>query len=381
MDFTYLDQYLDSLLDEGFPMYDCTIHVGYEEVYRRCGGFTDVASRRTHEPDTRYFLYSCSKPITTCAALTLLEKGKFRLHDPIDRYLPEFAEMKVRERRPNGEEILRPAKTKITVRDLFTMTAGFSYNVTCQTIKDAVAQTGGKAPTREIVRAFAKEPLFCDPGSYYRYSLCHDVLAALCEVVSGVRFADYVRETVFTPLGMKNSTFHLSPEEMKETMATQYSYKAAERKSYAVPLSNYLILGDEYDSGGAGVISTTEDYILFAEAMANGGVGRNGARILAPTTIDLWRTPALTPQQKTTFDDDYFCGYSYGLGVRTMENRGIGGSIGPNGEFGWSGAAGSLVYISPETNVSIFCAQHMLQPPEGQTLPALRNVAFACLGR
>ena len=169
--------------------------------------------------------------------------------------------------------------------------------------------------------------------------------------------------------------------EMKETMATQYNYKTAEKSSYAVPLSNYLILGSEYDSGGAGIISTAEDYILFAEAMANGGKGRNGARILAPSTIELWRTPALTPQQRSTFDDDYFCGYSYGLGVRTMENPGLGGSTGPVGEFGWSGAAGSIVYISPNNNVSVFYAQHMLNPPEGRVLPALRNVAFACLGR
>lgn len=381
MDFTYLDQYLDSLLESGFPMYDCTVHVGYDEVYRRKGGFTDVASRKTHEPNTKYFLYSCTKPITTCAALTLLEKGKIRLHDPIDMYLPEFGEMKVRERKPNGEEFLRPAKTKITVRDLFAMTAGFSYNITSQTIKDAVAATNGKAPTREIVRAFAKEPLFCDPGSFFRYSLCHDVLAALCEVVSGIRFADYVRETIFAPLGMTNSAFHIPESEMKSAMATQYRYNDDTRSVYEVPLTNYLILGPEYDSGGAGVISTAEDYILFAEAMANGGKGKSGARILSPATIDLWRMPALTPQQKTTFDDDYFCGYSYGLGVRTMENRGIGGSTGPNGEFGWSGAAGSIVYISPDDNVSIFHAQHTLNPQEGSVLPALRNVIFACLGR
>ncbi len=381
MDFTYLDKFLDSLLDYGFPMYDCAVHVGYEEVYRRTGGFIDVASRKTHEPDTKYFLYSCSKPITTCAALTLLEKGKFRLHDPIDMYLPEFAEMTVRDKDENGEELLRPAKTKITVRDLFTMTAGFGYNVTCQTIKDAVAATGGKAPTREIIRAFAKEPLFFDPGAYFKYSMCHDVLAALCEVVSGVRFADYVREAVFAPLGMENSAYHISEEEMKTKMATQYNYKNATNSVYEVPLSNYLILGSEYDSGGAGVISTADDYILFAEAMSNGGKGRSGARILAPSTIDMWRAPALTAQQKTTFNDDYFCGYSYGLGVRTMENPGFGGSTGPVGEFGWSGAAGSIVYMSPNNNVSVFHAQHTLNPQEGYVLPALRNVVFACLGR
>ena len=96
-DFTHLDRFLDSLLDFGFPMYDCTVWAHHEELYRRQGGFIDVMSRRTHEPDTKYFLYSCTKPVTTAAALTLLERGKIKLSDPLSAYLPEYADIPLKD--------------------------------------------------------------------------------------------------------------------------------------------------------------------------------------------------------------------------------------------------------------------------------------------
>ncbi len=380
MDFTYLDRFLDSLLDFGFPMYDCTVYARHEQIYRRQGGFIDVAKRRTHEPQTKYFLYSCTKPVTCAAALTLLEQGKYRLTDPLSEYLPEYAEMTVLEKDVSGNESRRPAKTKITVRDLFTMTAGLTYNCNSPSIKAAIAESGGRAPTREIARAIAKDPLSFDPGERWLYSLCHDVLAAFVEVISGRRFADFVRETVFAPLGMTHSAFHLA-EGDTEQMAAQYMFPNETTIPYEIPLRNPHIFGDEHDSGGAGIISTAEDYILFADAMANGGVGKTGARILSAETIDLWRTPALPPKKAHTFDWDYLRGYNYGLGVRTLTDRSVAGSIAPVGEFGWGGAAGALTYMSPETGVSVYLAQHTRNPREGYVLPALRNTVFACLGR
>jgi len=380
MDFTYLDRFLDSLLDFGFPMYDCTVWAHHEQLYRRQGGFIDVAKRRTHEPQTKYFLYSCTKPVTTASALILLEQGKFRLSDPLANYLPEYGEMNVLQKQADGSEFLRPAKTKITILDLFRMSAGLTYNSNSANVKAAIAASGGVAPTREIARAIAKDPLVFDPGERWNYSLCHDVLAALVEVVSGRRFADFVREEIFAPLGMTHSAFHLA-EGDTEQMAAQYMFPNESTIPYEIPLRNPHIFGDEYDSGGAGIISTAEDYILFADAMANGGVGKSGARILSPATVDLWRTPAFPPEKAHTFDWDYMAGYEYGLGVRTLVNRTVAGSIAPVGEFGWGGAAGALVYMSPETGVSVYLAQHTRNPREGYVLPALRNTVFACLGR
>ena len=147
-----------------------------------------------------------------------------------------------------------------------------------------------------------------------------------------------------------------------------------------VAKTNTHILGPDYDSGGAGMISCPEDYILFADAMANGGVGKTGAQILSPATIDLMRTNCLTEEQRRTFSWAQLAGYGYGFGVRTMIDRAGGGSIGPIGEFGWGGAAGALVYISPEKKTAVYLAQHTLNPHEDKVLPELRNVVFAAIG-
>lgn len=380
MDFCCLDEYLDSLLEYGFPMYDCTVHVGYREVYRRQGGCIDRESGKRHLPDTRYFLYSASKPVTCAAALTLLERGKFSLSDPLEAYLPEFSAVTVAEKRPDGSVSLRAPARKITIRHLFTMTAGLNYNLGAPPIREAVAATGGRAPTREIARAIAREPLSFDPGTRWQYSLCHDVLAALTEAVSGMRFSDYVRRAVFEPLGMEHSTFRFT-DALLPAMAAQYRYNDKLHTAERVTLRNGYILGPEYESGGAGMISTAEDYIRFADAMANGGVGASGARILAAPTVELMRQNALTPAQAESFNWIQCAGYGYGLGVRTLVDRSAAGSTGPAGEFGWGGAAGALTFFSPETRTAVYYAQHTLSPNEEKVLPQLRNVIFACLAR
>lgn len=382
MNFSALDQYLDSLLTElHLPMYDCTIHVNYQEVYRRQGGFIDTENRIPHKPDTKYFLYSVTKPLTCAAALTLFEKGKYLLNEPLSRYLPEFADVQVEDVLPNGQRYRRPPARPIRIGDLFTMTAGFTYNLRSDNIR-AVLNENENAPTREIIRALAKDPLSFDPGTRFQYSLCHDVIAALVEVIAGERFSDYVKRVILDPLEMSNTGFHFPAEELEATMAPLYNQPDRTRAPEKQSRVNQYVCNPMYDSGGAGLISTPEDYIRFADMLANQGIGKNGARILSPATVSLMHTNFLTPAQMDSFAANfgsYYAGYGYGLGVRTLVDRARGGSIGPIGEFGWGGAAGSQVYCHTESRTAIFYAQHTLNPPEDAILPRLRNIAFACL--
>lgn len=382
MNFTALDQYLDSLLTEWhLPMYDCTIHVNYREVYRRQGGYIDVENRIPHRPDTRYFLYSVTKPVTNAAALTLLEKGKFLLNEPLSRYLPEFADVQVADTLPGGQRYLRPAARPIRIGDLFTMTAGFTYNLRSDNIR-ALMEQNPNASTRDVIRALAKDPLAFDPGSRFQYSLCHDVLAALVEVIAEERFADYVKRVIFDPLEMPNTGFHFPQAEMEKTMAQLYDQPDRTCPPRRTDLANSYVCNPMYDSGGAGLISTPEDYIRFADMLANGGTGKNGARILSPATVSLMHTNFLNETQLASFTANfgsYYAGYGYGLGVRTLIDRARAGSLGPLAEFGWGGAAGSQVYCHTESHTAIFYAQHTLNPPEDAILPRLRNIAFACL--
>jgi len=137
--------------------------------------------------------------------------------------------------------------------------------------------------------------------------------------------------------------------------------------------------GDEYDSGGAGITTSVEDYSRFVSALANWGVGANGERILAKSTVELMRTNQLNAEQLKNFKWSQLKGYGYGLGVRTLIDKAASGSTGNLQEFGWGGAAGATVLVDPQIGLSVFYAHHMLNPQEEYYQPRLRNVVYTCI--
>ncbi len=370
MKFQRLADLLDSFIEIGIPGVDCVIYQDHNQLFRHSAGFSDLEQKIPVSGNETYFLYSASKVITCAAALTLFEQGKFLMTDPLMEYIPEFSEMVL----TNGEK----AKNKIKIRDLFTMSAGFDYNLESPSITQILREKNGQAKTLDVVRAIAKEPLFFEPGTHWQYSLCHDVLAGLVEVISGKRFRDYVTETIFEPLGMTKSTFGVS-EKNKENLASLYRFNDETNRAEKQDSECIYILTPEYDSGGAGIVSCTDDYILFADAMANGGVGKNGSRILSSSSIELMRTNCLDETALKDFNWIQLAGYGYGMGVRTMIDRAAGGALSPVGEFGWCGAAGSYALIDPDNHIALFYAQHMLNNKEAYTHPRLRNALYACM--
>lgn len=369
MSYRRLSELLDSFLNLGIPGVDCVVYREHEPVFRHCAGFSDLERQTPITGNETYFMFSCTKVVTCAAALTLLEQGCFLLTDPLDAYIPEFSQMFL----ANGER----AKNKIKIRDLFTMSAGFHYDVTSPSVTQAIRDKNGRATTLDIVRAVAKEPLSFEPGAHWQYSLCHDVLAGLVEVLAGKRFGDYVSETIFDPIGMTHTSFGVT-ERNEETLAPLYRFCDETNRAELQKKECSYILTPDYDSGGAGMVSSVDDYILFADAMANGGIAKNGCRILSPATIDLMRTDCLTGEAQKDFNWIQHAGYGYGLGVRTMNDLAEGGAIGSVGEFGWGGAAGSYCLIDPNNRISLFYAQHMLNNKEPFTHPRLRNVLYAC---
>jgi CubicO group peptidase (beta-lactamase class C family) len=169
------------------------------------------------------------------------------------------------------------------------MTSGMNYNLNMPEIKEVVEKTGGLAPTLDVCRALAHVPLDFEPGEDYKYSLSFDVLGGVIEVVTGMKLRDYVKENIFDPLGMKDTSFHID-DSNAERMATMYAYDSTLRAPKIIPFTNdAFVFGKEYDSGGAGIVSSVDDYILFADALAMGGVGKNGERIISKYGIDLIR--------------------------------------------------------------------------------------------
>lgn len=370
MDFQPLEKFLDHLLATKVPGYDCIVMENNQRVFRKTDG--DL------QKDSMLNLFSATKVITCTAAMQLFEQGKFLLTDPVSEYIPEFRDMRIRVKREDGKEELVPAKNPIRIKHLFSMSAGITYNLQYPSILRVREETQGRCPTVEVIRAIASEPLTFEPGTHWSYSLCHDVLGGLIEIISGQRFGEYLQEHIFEPLGMKNSGFYLTPAQ-EARMAAQYRFSEKLQKPEKIQPENQFRLGTEYESGGAGLYSCAEDYALFAAAMANGGRDKNGTYILGRPAIDLMRTNQLSSAALPDFNWIQMAGYGYGLGVRTMMDKAAGGSLGSVGEFGWGGAAGCYVMIDPDRNIGVFYAQHMLNNQEPYIHPRIRNLVYTCL--
>lgn len=333
--------FCDSLLSLGLPGFDLVIYHKGNCVLRYRNGYSDLENKIKVSGDERYNIYSCSKVITCVAALQLWEKGLFSLEDKLSDYMPEFSEMSVR-----TENGIVKAKNPILIKHLFEMTAGFSYNCDSPAIREARMNTEGKCPTREMMKYLSKEPLLFEPGTRWEYSLCHDVLAALVEVVSGEKFECYVKRSVFDVAKMTKSTFMLPDAEL-ETIAQQYRFENGKAANVGKEICTYKI-GSEYASGGAGCISTVDDYIKFLEALRT-------YRLLKPETLSLMTTDRLTKEQKRTYW--VATPHGYGLGVRC--------SIGDERylDFGWGGAACAYLAVDPKNEITLFFGTHLLSSP------------------
>jgi len=377
VNFQPLEQFLDRITSWRIPWADCLVMHRNEIVFRHRSGVLDVETRTPIDEGRIFHLYSLTKILTCVAGLQLYEKGAYLLSDPVSDVLPEFANVQVRKPLGNGEFALEPAARPITVRDLFAMTAGFSYDFGAPPIREAVERANGAATTRDIARGIAQVPLLFEPGTRWNYSLCHDVLAAFIEAVDGRSFGAYVREEITGPLGMKDTGFALT-ENQRSRLAPQYTFDDAR----GVPVrkdGNGFTLSPAFESGGAGLYSTVDDYALFLNALTNRGTSADGVRILSPASVELMRTDHLTEEMRDDFSRIPLPGYGFGLGVRTHISKAKSGSLSPIGEFGWSGAAGCLAIIDPETQLTVMYAQHMLNNQETYVHPRLKNIVYACL--
>lgn len=334
-------KFCDSFLDIGLPGFDLAVYQRGTCILRHHNGYRDLENKIPMNGTERYNIYSCTKLFTCVAAMQLWEQGLFSLEDPLWKYLPEFKEMQVQ-----TEEGLKPAQNPILIKHLFEMTAGFSYNTSSPSLLLCREETNGRCPTREAMKYLAREPLQFVPGDRWNYSLCHDVLAALVEVLSGKKFEDYVQTHIFDVVGMKDSTLMLPTEDL-ETIAPQYNFSEGKAKNIGKEIYTFKI-GTEYASGGAGGISTVDDYIRFLEALRTG-------RLLRPETVRLMATDRLTEYQKRTFWNKDTHGY--GLGVRCHKQGGL------LADFGWGGAAGAFLSIDLEHELSIYFAAHCTTSP------------------
>ena len=390
MDFHLLQQYLDSLNEEyGIPALDVIVTKDHETVYRHMVGFADNEGKRPVSDRDFYLMYSCTKLVTMTAMMQLIEAGKASLYDPVSRFLPEWEYMTVinadwaskgLQFSPGLREPSHYAKNRVRIIDCMSMTAGLTYDLNSEAIQ-ALLEKKPNATTREVIAAVAKMPLLFEPGTRYHYSLGHDVIAAVIEVISGERFSDFLENHIFKPLGIVDLTCHMT-DEQRSRLSAIYRYQPdTSAMQYLPDNATRFAITPNYESGGAALAGTTEAYAAVVEALANGGVGRNGSRILNEESVMRFTRSVLTGEAIKDFRVGRFLEYSYGLGVRVKTEQLLGQS--PVGEFGWDGAAGGYAVVDPFNHVGIFYVEHILNFFEGYSVihPRVRDLVYKGLRR
>ena len=300
-------------------------------------GCKNVEQQIPMQKDTVFRIASMTKPMTSLALMMLLEEGKLQLHDPVAKFLPAFADMKVRVTDDQGGTTLVPAKRQINIRHLLTHTAGFSSEYAGRTDKEylTIVQPLNRSGTiDDFVNRLASAPLKYEPGSVWDYSRATCVVGRLVEVVSGQSLQDFFQQRILDPLDMVDTHFFLPPDKLSRFSA---SYKPGagnniELEDPDTADSFFASQDSEFYIGSGGLVSTAADYFRFAEMLRRGGQGPS-ERLVSRKTIEL---------MTTNHTGDKFIwlsgvGYGFGLGFGIMLDQGVAHSIISPGSYSWGG--------------------------------------------
>jgi len=377
--FNRLKEYFDEAIEKnGLTGIDVLIYQNHEQIFRHQAGYVDMENKIKAKPRALYNIYSSTKMITCVAALQLVERGYMQLTDPLHKYLPEYENMLVK----YGTWAFSPAKNKIRILDLFTMTAGFTYDAMSPSVSKLREETNNDFTTVEFAKAIAKEPLLFEPGEGWNYGLCHEVLGAVIEVVSGMSFGDYIEENIFAPLGIKESGFWV-PDEHKDRIVPQYNYDLATGAITLITnasLAHNANAGKKHQSGGGGLIMPPEDYIIFLDALACGGVGANGARIISKPMLNLMASNHISGKAMEQYrHNGTVDGYGYGLGSGVVYDYAKCLSLRPNGTFAWGGLGGCQNIADPINKVSFYLTQHLINAPKHVYIPQALNILWSLI--
>ena len=327
-------------------------------AYVDAWGMRDLGSGDVMEEDDLFKICSMTKPVASVAVMTLYEEGHFFLSDPIGRYLPALANLRVANlaEASAGQEIpTERARRQVTIHDLLRHTSGFTYGDLSNTVVDAAYREREilYQPTLEDqVAALGEIPLLYQPGTQWNYSVSVDVLGRLVEVVSGQPFDVFLRERIFDPLGMADTGFRV-PDSKSDRVAPTYGHSGPDR-ALGPGDTSICDLPSTLFSGGAGLRSTAQDYARFAQMLLNGGE-LDGARILGRKTVELMTVDHLEEGMPTGFLSP---GWSFGLGFTVKTEAGLDGLPSSVGEYNWIGIQGTSFWVDPEEDlVGVFMVQ------------------------
>jgi CubicO group peptidase (beta-lactamase class C family) len=355
------------------------------QVYFQKFGVRDVESKHPITEDTIFRLYSMSKPITSVAAMMLVEDGKLALSDPLSKYIPAFADVKVGvEKRDESGKLtltLEPLQRPITIEDLLRHTSGLTYGFYGESaVRKLYANADlfeGDFDNAQFADRLAKLPLQEQPGTLWDYGHSTDILGRVIEVVSGKSLFEFEKERLLDPLGMNDTAFYVADESKRPLIA-----QPMPDDRFTSPLAGIRdpMRPRRWQSGGAGMVGTAGDYARFAQMLLNGGV-LDGHRYLKSATVALMTSDHIGPETKIARDDFYFpdtdSGFGLGFAVRTTQPSGTRLAI---GEYRWDGVAGTFFFIDPKDDMFAIC---MMQTPSqrGRIQTAVKTLIYDALDK
>lgn len=367
-----LTGYLDSLVEKGIPSVDCIVYKDHKEIYRHMNGTVDIDKKQPVQPNQRYLMFSMTKVQTMTAFMQLVEEGKVSLEDEVGKYIPSYKKLFV-----NDELGLRELTEPMKIWHLLSMQSGLDYDMTRPGLLRVLKEKGENATTKDIVDSFIESPLEFVPGTHFHYSFSHDVVARIIEVITGMSFGEYLKEKIWQPLGMHDTFFAKPDNTGLERLAQQYIMN----DDGIVPMEqtcNYQFT-EKYQSGGAGLVSCTEDYAKLADTLACGGVTADGVRILKPETVEIFKNNLLGEAGLQEIVSSMGRkGYGYSCGMQVFMHPEVVGSSAPAGIFGWDGAAGSCIQMDTVSKTSIVYVQHVRNCGMAYDIihPTLRDIVF-----
>ena len=356
-------------------------------------GYADVEKRQRMETDTIFRFYSMTKPITSTALMMLYEEGRFQMSDPLSKYIPEFAALRVLRTPDSAPGDTVPPDRAPTVQDAMRHTAGFTHGLTTDAYDAQYTNAnvfGLDVSLAEMMGKLARIPLRYQPGTKYAYSVGPDIQARLVEVLSGMPFDEFLEKRLFGPLGMRDAAFWLQPDKAKRLAAVHW-----ERNGRLVPLDeahghpaggvivepwsvNSYTVNHRRKGGSFGLVGTAEDYWRFAQMMLNGGQ-LDGVRILSPQVVRYMARDHLgaiamqAPDGRPT-------GTGFGLGFAVMKDPAAAGYMSSEGTFFWSGAAATHFWIDPvEDMVVVVMTQHLGAPNVTKLAAQMHTLVYSAL--
>ena len=368
-----INDHLQSYIDAGKLSGTLTLVARHGKVaYFEPQGHLELDRKRPVTSDSIFRIYSMTKPIASVGLMMLWEQGRLQLDDPVHKFIPSWRDQRVFVGGNHPAWKTTPVERPMTVRDLLSHTSGLTYGFMERTNVDAAYRKLGVADlsrrgytTRDMIADLAALPLEFSPGTRWNYSVATDVVGHLIELISGQRLDAYLREHVFQPLGMADTSFVVT-DEQSTRFAANYQRLADNSLKLIDDPTKSSYRDCAFFSGGGGLVSTAHDYFRFASMMLNRGE-LDGIRLLGRKTVELMTMNHLPEGQDLTnlaqpgmFTETAYAGVGFGLGFSVMQSPARAQIAGTAGEFAWGGAAGTAFWIDPgEQMIAIFMTQIM----------------------